>query len=139
MAVKKRDPDPPVPTDQEQGGARARLPQSRHRRALTFPHQLCPEGTWAACARGICLPGELYREWLTQYGDDHGAGQTAIVAMVEKTLAALPAGPIGEQPFAFWRRAWEAFHGRPDRRAPSVSATPTEAGKYAAVAEPSED
>jgi hypothetical protein len=71
----------------------------------------------AACERGLCVPLKLGLQWRQQR-----VSEPAIRAFVEATLATVPEGPIGDDPFTFWRAAWSAHHGS---RAPVKAALPT--------------
>lgn len=85
---------------------------SRRTSALVSTHRGCFEGTPAACARGICVPGWLGNQWRQQYGDDLVAADCAIADVVGAALAALPpTGPIGDEPKKFWPAVWLAAHG----------------------------
>lgn len=97
--------------------------------------------TWAACARGICVPPHVAGEWLRQLDPTHEAPRSAeaeVRAFVEGAVAALPAsGSIGMDPLKFWRQQWEATH------APAATAsapkrathTPIDPNAYAGVME----
>ena len=79
------------------------------RGSLAGKHHLCPEGTWAACERGLCLPGFLYTEWLSQCGGD----PATIAPFVDLELSMLPLGPVGD-PVKFWRGKWDARFRTPE-------------------------
>ena len=79
----------------------------------------------AACARGLCVPLKLGLQWRQQR-----VSEAAIRAFVQVTIAALPAGPIGDDPFTFWRAAWSAQHGS---RAPVRASLPAGRARAADV------
>lgn len=102
---------------------------TRHRssngaKSLVGVHHRCPEGTWSACARGICVPAKLYAEWRQQFAD-FSEGVGAISAFVDRTVAALPDGPIGDAPFDLWRASWRAEHASVAPAKPSNFETAT--------------
>lgn len=110
-----KDPDP----DQDRGGVASSAPVWSHRQhgaPLIGNHAGCFDAP-AACARGLCVPLKLGLQWRQQR-----VSEAAIRAFVEATLATVPEGPIGDDPFTFWRAAWSAKHGS---RAPVKATLPT--------------
>lgn len=81
-----------------------------HAGNLSGRHQLCPEGTSQACARGKCVPRSLFAEWSAQLGGSSIAAYDYIREFVGRVLASLPAGPIAEDGYDFWRGHWRAQH-----------------------------
>jgi len=96
----------------------AARPQSNHHKSLIGTHTKCPEGTWAACARGLCVPTKLYAEWRAQFADTTEASEQ-IVALVDRAVAELGDGPVGDTPYDFWRAVWRAQHASRAPFAPS--------------------
>ena len=96
----------------------AARPQSNHHKSLIGTHTKCPEGTWAACARGLCVPTKLYAEWRAQFTDTTEASEQ-IVALVDRAVAELGDGPVGDTPYDFWRAVWRARHASRAPFAPS--------------------
>jgi hypothetical protein len=65
-----------------------------------------------SCARGLCLPVFLGRQWAAQLApDDPVEGERAVRAFVTYTLQTTAVGAVGEDPLKFWRAKWHAYHG----------------------------
>jgi hypothetical protein len=80
-------------------------------RPLMGNHRRCVPGTWDACHRGLCVPPFLASQWLQQLG--HGLqAEAELKALIQDTLAPLGDGPIGDDPVAFWKAAWQVRHGK---------------------------
>lgn len=103
-------PDPDAADAREAAPPAVVLPaRARTGRGLTSSHPGCffaPK----ACARGLCIPAWLGREWLEQFPDPQ-EGEATIAAVVADALAKLPPGPVGDEPKAYWRAVWKARHG----------------------------
>jgi hypothetical protein len=103
----------------EHGGAACLDPVWSHRQRgapLVGNHAGCFDAP-AACERGLCVPLKLGLQWRQQR-----VSESAIRLFVAATLGALPPGPIGDDPFSFWRAAWSAHHGS---RAPAKATLAT--------------
>lgn len=108
------DPDPSPDTDADTHAdptdalrAPARAPVWRQRSkaiALVQPHRSCDPSTSAACARGICVPAFLAKQWAAQTSIEY------LRAFVGRVCAQLPDGPVGDDGLRFWRAQWEAAH-----------------------------
>ncbi len=81
----------------------------RHTSALVGSHTSCYP-TPEACARGVCLPSKLGAEWMRQFADP-AEGERVIVRVVRDAITSQPDGPIGADPWKFWRAAWTQAHG----------------------------
>lgn len=81
------------------------------RQGLAGSHVGCFHATPDACARGLCVPGWLGQEWRQQFGDDTATADDTIRQVVSSALAALPPGPIGDDPKVFWRAVWRESFG----------------------------
>ena len=68
----------------------------------------------AACARGVCIPAFLGRQWEAQTREQPGY----IAAFVAEALANT-SGPVGDDPLAWWREQWRAKHGSAKAQSPS--------------------
>lgn len=94
-----------------ESGAWSRNGAGRRRTSpLLGQHHRCDPATFDACNRGLCVPAKVAIEWRQQYGDDTVKAERDITAFVARTVAGLPPGPVGDDPFAFWRKAWAAAH-----------------------------
>lgn len=108
---------------------------------LVGDHRRCASPAAEACARGLCVPAFLVDQWLRQFDPDGELPDVAsadVKRFVRETLATLPAGPIGDDPLAFWRAAWRARYGSkaPVERAPGRRGnTPVDRNKYAGIEE----
>lgn len=76
------------------------------RQGLMGSHRDCPQGTWAACAKNVCLPKKLFTKWVGQIGVEQ------VLAFVNEVSAGIAEGvAIGDDDFDFWRKQWAAKHG----------------------------
>lgn len=101
-SAREGDDDPPTggvePAWNHRGPAAHRGLVDLHRPCFVSP----------ACDRGWCVPGWLVsREWLPQVKHD----RAQIAQFIDDVLSACPAGPIGDDPIAFWRAMWKEAHG----------------------------
>jgi hypothetical protein len=127
--VPNPNPNPiPIPrSKKKEQRAAARAPVWTHGRPgapLIGNHAGCFHAP-AACERGLCVPLKLGLQWRQQR-----VPEAAIRAFVESTIARLPTGPIGDDPFTFWRAAWSAQHGS---RAPKRASLPGDRPRAADV------
>lgn len=124
QAEAKAEADPEAKADADTRAARAPVWRQREKATpLVTAHRTCRSEAAAACGRGVCVPAFLVEQWITQSGE---AGADAVRAFVASVLAALPDGPIGDDPLKLWRAAWATRHGT---RAPSQ----TRAGRTVAA------
>lgn len=93
---------------------------------ITGYHHNCPDGTWAACARGFCVPTIVANEWRQSARAAGLDPEVEVRACVEDALLAAP-GVLAGDKFKFWRTAWAMRHGDASASiaapAPSNSAT----------------
>lgn len=119
-----QSPNPVSPRDQGTQGAPVPVwgHGNRHRGSgLVGNHTRCFDVA-AACGRGLCIPAFLGQQWLQQLELDTSVdARPTIQRFAEGVIAALPPGPIGDEPLKFWRAAWSNRHGS---QAPATSARP---------------
>jgi len=81
----------------------------------------CPEGTWDACARGLCVPKFLAEQWRTQAQGAGADPDVEVRATIADGLANAP--PFVGKPLEFWKGVWEKRHPTPIAAAPSTTKT----------------
>jgi len=94
-------------------------PKPRPRTGLMGNHTLCPQGTWAACERGICVPPKLAEEWYLRLGGDRTEAEAHVSRLVDATISTLGDRVPGDKPYDFWRAVWAAAHPAVAPAAPS--------------------
>lgn len=112
-----------------------------HHGSLVGDHRRCAPCAAAACGRGLCVPEKLIGQWRAQCASTTVDAEAFITAFVAEVLAALPPGPVGDDPLLFWRGAWQQAHGT--RMAPPAAAraprltghTDVDPRKYAGITE----
>lgn len=74
----------------------------------SYEHRACPGGgSWAACARGYCVPSRLVARWTAQ-----GVAEDAIAALVASHMAEVPIGALmPSNGFSYWGAVWDKHHG----------------------------
>lgn len=83
---------------------------------LMSGHPRCLPAASLACERGVCVPPQVWQQWVAQLGGQTLEADAVIRLVVHSELASLnaergPQSPIGDDPFALWRAAWAAHHG----------------------------
>lgn len=78
---------------------------------LAGKHQVtCRPNTWAACARGFCVPPFVADEWRVS-ADAAGLNADEEIAACVRLELDAHAGVIAGDPVKFWRSAWARRHG----------------------------
>lgn len=66
----------------------------------------------AWCGRK-CVPDFLHAEFLRAFGGDVDVARVKLTAFYEDICAALPEGPVGDEPVRFWRERFAAIFSTP--------------------------